>query len=160
MVLVRDRGMVLVRDRGMVLVRDRGMVLVRDRGMVLVRDRGMVLVRDRGMVLVRDRGMVIVRDRGMVLVHLFNFAHPPPPFPCWWGIHVYRINVCSNSIGDAGLCRLADALKRNSAVSIVLIWGNNIGEPTCNVGHTQHICLCHYNTCSHAAAHEIIAGNW
>ena len=41
--------------------------------------------------------------------------------------------MCSNSVGDEGLCALADALHTNTTLNRVAIWGNKIGEPTCNV---------------------------
>ena len=52
----------------------------------------------------------------------------------------YRLRVCHNSIGDKGLCSLANALKTaNSTLTHAYIWGNKIGEPTCNVSHANTI---------------------
>ena len=45
-----------------------------------------------------------------------------------------RLNVCSNSIGDEGLCALATVINTaNVFLTKVTIWGNKIGEPTCLV---------------------------
>lgn len=44
------------------------------------------------------------------------------------------LNVCHNSIGDKGLCALGGELKEsNDSLTNVYIWGNKLGEPTCNV---------------------------
>ncbi len=45
----------------------------------------------------------------------------------------YRLSVCFNSLGDEGVCALAGALKTNTTLTRVAIWGNNLGEPSCNV---------------------------
>ena len=50
---------------------------------------------------------------------------------------VVRLNICSNSIGDKGLCKLAAVLKNNTTLKVLYIWGNKMGEPTCNVSFTS-----------------------
>lgn len=51
----------------------------------------------------------------------------------------FRLTVCYNSIGDEGLCSLADTLRTaNSTLTHADIWGNKIGEPTCNVSRDQY----------------------
>ena len=47
------------------------------------------------------------------------------------------LKVCYNKIVDGGMCELAGALKRNSTLSEVYIWGNHIGQHTCDVRLTK-----------------------
>ena len=47
------------------------------------------------------------------------------------------LKVCYNKIVDRGMCELAGALKRNSTLSEVYIWGNHIGQHTCDVRPTK-----------------------
>ena len=50
----------------------------------------------------------------------------------------FSLTVCFNSIGDEGLCSLADTLRiANFTLTHAHIWGNRIGEPTCNVSWRQ-----------------------
>jgi len=42
-----------------------------------------------------------------------------------------RLSIKSNKIGGAGLCALAEALKYNSVLSHVYIWGNILDESAC-----------------------------
>ncbi|XP_060073757.1 leucine-rich repeat-containing protein 34-like [Ylistrum balloti] len=39
--------------------------------------------------------------------------------------------VASNNIGNKGLCALADAMKTNTTLSSIFIWGNTLEEPAC-----------------------------
>ncbi|XP_021368730.1 leucine-rich repeat-containing protein 34-like isoform X1 [Mizuhopecten yessoensis] len=39
--------------------------------------------------------------------------------------------VASNGIGNKGLCALADAMKTNTTLTSIFIWGNKLEEPAC-----------------------------
>ena len=61
-----------------------------------------------------------------------------PIYPCMYvsiSLFLGSLNLCSNSIGNEGLCSLAAALQSNSTLTQVYIWGNKWTEPTCNVSH-------------------------
>ncbi|XP_065890062.1 leucine-rich repeat-containing protein 34-like isoform X2 [Dysidea avara] len=45
---------------------------------------------------------------------------------------LFKLNICSNSIGDKGLCKLAAAIRENPTVNTLYIWGNKLGTPTCD----------------------------
>ena len=53
-----------------------------------------------------------------------------------------RLNICSNSIGDKGLCKLAAVLKNNTTLKTLYIWGNKMGKPTCDVSSIYWYLLC------------------
>lgn len=44
-----------------------------------------------------------------------------------------RLAVASNNITGKGLLALSDALKTNTVLSYIYIWGNKFDEPTCMV---------------------------
>ncbi|XP_025084361.1 leucine-rich repeat-containing protein 34-like isoform X2 [Pomacea canaliculata] len=41
------------------------------------------------------------------------------------------LSVVSNNIGSMGLCAIADAMKTNTTLTNVFIWGNKLEEPVC-----------------------------
>ena len=45
----------------------------------------------------------------------------------------FRLVVCSNNIATEGLCAFAKAMKTNSTLTNIYIWGNKLFEPACNV---------------------------
>ena len=50
--------------------------------------------------------------------------------------------MCSNSIGDAGLCALGGVLRdNNTSLTHISIWGNQLGTPTCYVSRLIFILL-------------------
>ena len=49
---------------------------------------------------------------------------------CPWS---FSLVVCSNDIATKGLCSLARAMKMNSSLRRIYIWGNKLLEPVCNV---------------------------
>jgi hypothetical protein len=48
-------------------------------------------------------------------------------------LHFYHLSfslvVTTNNIGSKGLCALADAMKTNTTLTNIYIWGNKLEEP-------------------------------
>lgn len=47
-----------------------------------------------------------------------------------------RLSVNSNNIRTEGLLSLTQAMKANTTLTHIYIWGNHLEEPVCQVTHT------------------------
>lgn len=55
-----------------------------------------------------------------------------------------RLSVKSNNIRTEGLLSLAQALRSNTTLTHIYIWGNLLEEPVCQVTHTRRLSMCCY----------------